>query len=220
MLEVNRWYENNIGKYQVLAIIGDQMEVCYANGHKQILSVKWQSRIQENKQLRDTIQLEHHFGEHHHHRAPYHRIGLKAYFTMGFLFIRLCWLGLNLKQDKENKYINQAQDDYLEATGKELSLTQDGVCLLREGAHQRSNQGVIRFPAQDAELPFLQFSSDDNKVYVSGNLKEVKDIKFVFFLLEHGFDLGANQDDTKILAHIPEPYQESFSQGWAYAERR
>jgi len=219
MLEVNLWYENNIGKYQVLAIIGDQMEVRYANGQKQRLSLKLQSRIQENKQLRDTIQLEHHFGEHHHHRAPYHRIGLKAYFTMGFLFLRLCWLGLNLKQDKVNKYINQAQDDYLEATGKELSLDQDGVCLLREGANQYSNQGVIRFSAKEEVLPYLEFSSDDNRLYPSGKLYEVKDIKFVFFLLEHGFALGVEQDDTKILAHIPELYQESFSQGWAYAER-
>lgn len=218
MFEVNLWYENNIGKYQVLAVIGDQMEVRYANGQKQILSVKIQTRIQENKQIQNTLQLEPQSGGHHHHRAPYHRIGLKAYFTMGFLFVRLRWLGLNLKQDKNDRYINQAKDDYLDATGKELSLTQDGVCLLREGAHQRSNQGVIRFPAKDTELPFLQFSSDDNRVYVSGNLKEVKDIKFVFFLLEHGFDLGLAQDDTKILAHIPEPYQESFSQGWAYAE--
>ena len=222
ILEVGGHYHNNFGEYEILAIKGDSMEVQYLDGHKQTLTVKQQTRIQEGLLWESQKPEQQHSGRHHRGMKPYHRIGNRAYWTMGFLFARLTRLSANLKGDKTSQ--NRFQDDYSIATGHQLLLRHKAICILREGANQQGNQGVIRFRADDTELPLLEFSSDGdkyNKPFLVGDatgLYEVKDIRFLFFLFKHGFDLGNKQDSNIISSKIPIQYKDSFNSGHTFGK--
>jgi len=159
ILEVGGHYHNNFGEYEVLTIKGNSMEVQYLDGHQQTLTIKQQTRIQEDL-LRESLKPDQQSsGQHHRGMKPYHRIGDRAYWTMGFLFVRLTRLSANLKGDKRVQ--NRFQDNYFVATGRKLSLDHKAICILREEANQQGNQGVIRFRADDTELLRLEFSSDE-----------------------------------------------------------
>jgi len=218
ILEVGGHYRNKFGEYEVLTIKGDSMEVQYLDGHQQTLSIKIQARIQEGL-LRETQQVD----DHKYSRIkPYHRIGDNAYWTAGFLLVRLARLSANLKGDKASQ--DRFQDDYFIATGRRLSLKHEAICVLREGANQQGNQGVLRFSANNSELPLLEFSSDGDKhnkpfpVGDTADLYEVKDIRFLFFLFENGFDLGNKQDNGIISSKIPIQYKDSFNSGHTFGK--
>lgn len=217
IFEVGLWYENNLGKYKVLAIQGDNIEVQYSDGRQQVLSVKVQMRIQENKIRRESSQQGQLSGKRFGKRKLYRRIGSRAYWTVGFLLSRLAWLGANLTDDKSDNF----KRDYYDIKGIELSPNQEGISYLRSGANQWGNQGVIRFNAKAEELNLLEFSSDNNTPYPTNtdNIYEVKDIKFLMFLLENGFELRSKQNVEDIMQNIPDTYKEFFNKGYLYAQR-
>ena len=112
-----------------------------------------------------------------------------------------------------------ARQDYFAATGEELDTVQSGVSFLREGANQWGNQGVIRFKAKELELSLLSFSRKGNTPYPSDEYWEIKDMGFLFFLLEHGFDLGGKQDEDAVIAKIPVSQHLFFDKGVEYGLR-
>ena len=134
---------------------------------------------------------------------------------MGFLFKRVTRLGANLTTDKAQGF----KDEYQFVKGAPLAADHDAVSYLREGANQWGNQGVIRFKANESELPLLSFSRKGNTPYSSDEHWEVKDMGFLFFMLEHGFDLGGSQDDETIIAKIPASQRPFFDKGAEYGLR-
>jgi len=209
IFEIGQTYENNIGKYEVLAINQGAMDVRYTDGHEQTLSIPIQARIYENKMLQPLMVAQ--------ERPTHKQAGLQDYWTMGFLLNRLIYLGANLTKDKRDDF----KDRYFNATNKELDFNQKGISYLRNGANQWGNQGVIRFTAESGELPLLKFSSDNNIPYPSNTegIYEVKDIRYLFILLEHGFMLGSKQDKRHIIRSIPNSYIDYFNKGYSYAQR-
>lgn len=215
MFEIGCWYENKLGKYQVLAVNGDVMTVRYEDGHQQNLSVVTQTRIQESRQLQVASSVALHRGRTY---RSYRWVDGRAYLTMGFLSVRMAHLGANLTVDKEASY----RDEYQMVKGTDLQPDQDGVSFLREGANQWGNQGVIRFHASDSELSLLSFSRKGNTPYpVSGaeGQWEVKDIAYHFFLLGHGFELGSVQSRDVIISKILLAQKALFNKGVEYGLR-
>lgn len=198
--------ENNIGRYQVLVIVGDQMTVQYEDGHHQVLSVKLQEQIVVNRQARLSVSSIT-ASDRRTTRTirSYNWVDGRAYQTMGFLLKRVIRIGANLTTDKEQSF----KEEYQFVKGVPLADNCNAVSYLREGANQWGNQGVIRFKAKESELSLLSFSRRGNTPYSSDGYWEVKDMGFLFFLLEHGFNLGSKQDEDSILSKIP-AYQHSF----------
>jgi len=215
VFEVGLWYENNLGKYQVLAVNGDALAVRYTDGCERILSVDLQARIQARLKARD--------GELSPSGLPrrvrsYKWVAGRAYLTMGFFSIRCSRLGANLTADKAQEF----KDEYFSIKGAALSDDQDGISFLRDGANQWGNQGVMRFHARETELALLSFSRQGNVPYpVSGadDLWEVKDIGFLFFLLGHGFELGGKQAKDVITSKIPQMQRGFFDKGVEHGSR-
>lgn len=203
MFEVGCTYKNRIGEYQVLKTNGDSMTVRYSDGKTCCLSMELQSRIMDNmaQPVSNTK------------RGIYKKIGDKAYWTMGYLLAHKASLSASLTYDKGDEF----KDDYYEATGKILGDDRHGIAHVTKGVDQWSNQGRVRFESNDVDINLLEFTSERNNPYpVSDNQYEVTDIKFLFFLLQHGFDIGASQDVDVIKSKIPGIYRRSFLDGYGY----
>lgn len=211
MFEVGKQYRNNNGEYTVLSIKSNQMNVQYRSGQSQSLDIATQTKIQE-RLYRETNPIQ---DIKICNRKQCQCTGSQAYWTMGFLFNRITWLGVNLAKKGASKF----QQTYYDIKHKELPQDQSGVSYLRNGANQWGNQGVIRFIASLQELPLLQFSSDGNTPYASNipNNYEIKDIRYLKFLLEHGFELGNNPTNNIVINSIPPAYINSFNQGISFS---
>jgi len=214
MFAVGERYENNFGRYQVLAIVGDQMTVQYEDGHRQVLSVELQEQILASRRIRLSSPPVRVSGGRKAARS-YRWVDGRAYQTMGFLSKRVLRLGANLTTDKAQSF----KDEYRSVKGVPLADGHAAVSYLREGANQWGNQGVIRFRAGESELSLLSFSREGNTPYASDEHWEVKDMGFLFFLLEHGFDLGGKQDEDTILSRIPLSQKLFFDKGVEYGLR-
>lgn len=206
--------ENSFGRYQVLAVAGDKMTVQYDDGHQQVLSVEQQERIRANRQIRlaNPPVLTSRSGK---VMRSYKWVDGRAYQTMGFLLKRAVRIGVNLTADKAQNF----KDEYQFTKGVPLADDHDAVSYLREGANQWGNQGVIRFKGNESELSLLSFSRKGNTPYSSDEYWEVKDIGFLFFLLEHGFDLGSKQDEEAIIGKMPTSQRPFFDKGVEYGLR-
>jgi len=207
-------YENNIGKYRVLIITGDLMTVQYEDGHQQMLSVKLQEQILTNRRTR-LANPPTSISDGRKAVRSYKWVDGRAYQTMGFLSKRVIRIGANLTTDKAQNF----REEYQFIKGVPLTDDRDAVSFLREGANQWGNQGVIRFRAKDTELSLLSFSRKGNTPYASDEHWEIKDMGFLFFLLEHGFELGSNQDEGAILVRIPSSQRLFFDKGVEYGLR-
>ena len=210
IFEVGGHYSNNIGEYIVLAIIGKTMMVQYLDGTEQPLSIAVQSKICENRNLRQAAEQQRHTKTHQKQQDSY-----RAYWTLGFLAQRIVHLGGNIITEKEDEF----RDQYANSTGKELLPEQAGISFLREGANQWGNQGVLSFRAKQHELALLKFR---NTPYSTNqpNIFEVKDIRFFWFALENGFQTGGKQDIPSIQNSILATDRDAFDKGYEYAINR
>lgn len=209
IFEVGQSYKNNIGSYKVLTIHKDTMDVCYADGHRQTLSIGLQSRIYDNYAITESTK-----------RQPSKVIKLiehnySDYWTLGFLLSRLIHLQHKIMYDKQD----EAKINYFDITGQELDTVKTGVFYYREGANQWGNQGVITFHANESELLLLKFNSKPTTVANSPNTYVVSDINYFYFMLKNNFRLGNKQDKDIIQKSIPNPYIDAFNKGYIYAQR-
>ena len=204
IFEVGKQYSNNNGEYIPLGIRGDVMRVRYHTGKEQTLSVAMQTRIYENRNLRQPTEQGY---------IRKHQEGYQSYWTLGFLANRIVHLGVNIITGRESEF----RDQYKITTGKELTPEQIGISFLREGANQWGNQGVIAFSAKENELVLLKFR---NTPYLTNqlNIFEVKDIHYFWFALENGFQIGGKQDISNIQKLIPTTDKDSFNKGLRYAK--
>jgi len=205
MFEVGQSYKNNIGIYEVLAIHNDKMEVCYSDGHTQILSVATQARINNNRIMKQEYIPN---SPKSKRRINY---SYSDYWTLGFLLARITYLQLKVEFGHRDK----ARDEYFEATGEELDTVKTGVFKYPKGTNQWSNQGVITFRASESELSLLRFNSTPSPAN-SPNTYVVSDIRYLYLMLENGFRLGAHQDNGKIIGSIPTANKDAFGKGFDY----
>jgi len=201
IFEVGQFYKNNIGTYEVLSIHGDTMDVHYSDGHRQILSIAIQSRICVNRSLTQSVELPK-FKRH----ISY---DYSDYWTLGFLTARLTYLQYKVQYDNRDK----ARDNYFDATGEELDTVETGVFYYPKDTNQWGNQGVITFRANEGELHLLKFNSKPSSIN-SPNTYVVSDIRYLHFMLENGFKLGAHQNNGKLTNLIPIENRNAFNKGY------
>lgn len=203
--EVGQLYSNKIGTYKVISLHNDEMNVSYTDGHQQTLSLKVQTKIQENRILTQSI-AQHPKSK---RRTTY---TYSDYWTLGFLLTRLVHLQHKVMYDKQE----EAKVNYYDATGQELDTVKTGVFFYRKGANQWGNQGVITFHASNDELPLLKFKGTPSPLANSPNTYEVSDINFFYFMLKNGFRTGSKQDKDSIISNIPDLYKTLFNQGYEH----
>jgi len=202
--EVGKQYENRRGKYQVLAIKNNQIQVKYANGETFWLTTELQARIYQNIQNEqaDTIR-----------QKPSSSVNK----TNGFYSL----LGVLCKKDARllafipQKALNTFKDKWYDAIGRELLENQKGIVIHPPDTDKRWYECRVTFNATPQEIKALEVFIPQFTIVKANDTDgwNINNNKLWFALLEYGFSVGQPQDVNKIRATIPNAYLELFNYG-------
>ena len=201
---IGDWYENRRGKYQVLAIKNNQIQVKYVDGEVIWLSVDTQERIYQNIQNERTIITK---------RKPSSSINKTNgfYSLLGFL----CKKDARLLSFIPDKALSTFKDNWYNTTQSELLDEQKGITIHPPETDKRWYECRITFTATPQEIKTLEIQSPQFTIVKANDTDgwNINNNKLWFALLEYGFVVGQQQNQDKIRAMIPNAYLDIFDKG-------
>ncbi len=204
MFQVNEWYENRRGKYQVLSIRGDAMRVRYADGSFAEASAATQERILQNQAIQVQLTAR---------KLPSGKVNK----TYGFYFLLGFLAGSNAKLLAfiPEHALPSFEDVWYDATGKNLPDGQKGVVIHPPDTDKRWYECRITFAARPQQLKQLEFHVPELSFVSAGGDGNwnINNNKLFFVLVEYGFCVGGDQSVGHIQAIIPEAYTSAFTDG-------
>jgi len=203
---IGQQYHNRKGKYKVIEIKGNSMNVRYDNGSEQILDISTQTTIFENIQ-REEMQTK------STKKPTLKPRNQQFYWSLGFLLARTPNLIAFIPQHALDSF----KDNFYDATGQELLDNEKGITIHSPKTDKRWYELRVTFTARPNELYPLNFGDDVN--IVEGSLKSklwnINNNRFFLRLLEFNFSTGSQQDKTSIESAIPNQYLGSFKEGYS-----